>query len=70
MTVALEMFAIAPARGTPALSEDSGDPYLADLAWFPLDDLPDSFRPLALRTLLQEAGSVAALAVVPVAAWG
>ena len=55
---------------TPARRTDSGDPYLADLAWLPVDNLPDSFRPAALRKLLREAGSVAALPAIPVAAWG
>ena len=51
--------------GEPALGDDSGDPYLADLAWHPRTDLPDAFRPAALRDLLAQGP----LAGAPVADW-
>ena len=54
--------------GEPALGDDSGDPYLADLAWHPRTALPASFRPAALRDLLAR-GPVEALPGAPVADW-
>lgn len=54
--------------GEPALGDDSGDPYLAELAWYPRTDLPASFRPAALRDLLAR-DAVAALPGTPVADW-
>ncbi len=54
--------------GTAALGDASGDPYLADLAWHPRTRLPESFRPAALRALL-ETGPLADLPAIPVADW-
>ena len=56
------------ADGEPRLGADSGDPYLAELAWHPREALPASFRPAALAALLADA-SLAELPAAPVAAW-
>ena len=55
--------------GEPSLSVRSGDPYLADVAWIDSHHLPTDFRPPALRTLLQDAGHLAALPTIAIAAW-
>lgn len=55
--------------GTAAISADSGDAYLAEAAWIAAEDLPASFRPAALRALLQEPGGLAQLPAISVADW-
>jgi ADP-ribose pyrophosphatase YjhB (NUDIX family) len=55
--------------GTAAISADSGDAYLAAASWIPVTELPASFRPTALRALLQEPGGLAQLPAISVADW-
>jgi ADP-ribose pyrophosphatase YjhB (NUDIX family) len=55
--------------GEPAISAASGDPYLAECAWLPAAELPDSFRPAALRALLQHPDGLSALPAIDVAPW-
>ena len=55
--------------GEPGPTTHTGDPYLDRIEWFPLDDLPVSFRPRALADLLRQAGSAAALPLIPIGDW-
>ena len=55
--------------GEAALSPDSGDDHLAEAAWLDIGELPASFRPVALRLLLQQPGGLAALPAIDIAAW-
>lgn len=56
------------ADGEPGTTDTSGDAYLADVAWFPRTNLPPSFRPAALRTLLEQ-GPLDSLPTISVADW-
>ena len=56
-------------NGNVALGEHSGDPYLAEIAWFPLADLPVNFRPATLRQLLSNGRDLTQLPTVPVGDW-
>jgi ADP-ribose pyrophosphatase YjhB (NUDIX family) len=55
--------------GEAMLSPASGDAYLAEAAWIPVVELPDTFRPAALRELLQRPGGLDALPAIDLAAW-
>lgn len=55
--------------GEAAISADSGDAHLAEAAWFAAADLPSTFRPAALRTLLHRPGGLAQLPAIDVAGW-
>lgn len=55
--------------GEAALRADSGDAYLAEAAWIAAVELPATFRPAALRTLLQQPGGLAQLPAIDVAGW-
>lgn len=54
--------------GSAALGDASGDAHLAEVAWHPRTALPASFRPTALRVLLESA-PLGDLPVAPVADW-
>ena len=54
--------------GEPAIGADSGDPYLAELAWLPRASLPVDFHPAPLRALLASA-PLADLPAIAVADW-
>lgn len=55
--------------GEPALGSVSGDPYLDQVAWLPIDDLPGDFRPRALRELLAGRSGLEGLGTAPLFAW-
>ena len=55
--------------GEAAISAASGDAYLAEAAWIAPAELPATFRPAALRTLLQQPGGLAQLPAIDVAGW-
>ena len=57
-------------EGTARLGDDSGDAYLAEIAWIDTSELPASFRPAALRELLQRPGGLRALPTIGIAGWG
>lgn len=60
----------AIARGEPGPTAHGGDPYLDRIEWRPIDDLPENFRPRVLAALLRDAGSAAALPLIPIGGWG
>lgn len=55
--------------GEPALGSDSGDPYLSEVGWLPIGDLPDDFRPRALRDLLAGHSTLDGLGSAPLVPW-
>ena len=55
--------------GEAAISADSGDAYLAEATWISADSLPVTFRPAALRELLERPGGLSQLPAIDVAAW-
>ena len=55
--------------GDAAISPASGDAYLAEAAWIAAAELPTTFRPAALRDLLQRPEGLAALPAIDIAAW-
>ena len=55
--------------GEPALGSASGDAYLDRVAWLPLGDLPEDFRPRALRELLHGRTSLDGLGTIPLLDW-
>jgi 8-oxo-dGTP diphosphatase len=55
--------------GEPALVGGSGDPNLLDVAWFPLDRLPEDLRPPALRELIVTHGSLTELPGIALREW-
>lgn len=55
--------------GEPTLGPASGDPYLAEVAWLAIDDLPRDFRPRALRDLLAGRTTLDGLGTAPLLAW-
>ncbi len=57
-------------EGEPGPTDHAGDPYLDQIEWWALDDLPEGFRPSALAALLTAAGSADALPLIPLAGWG
>ena len=57
-------------EGTARLGDDSGDAYLAETAWIDAAELPPTFRPAALRELLQRPGGLSSLPTIDVAGWG
>jgi hypothetical protein len=63
------IFRGAITAGEAAISADSGDAYLAEASWLAADNLPASFRPAALRELLERPGGLGQLPAIDVAAW-
>lgn len=57
------------AGGEAEISPHSGDAYLAEAAWIAADELPATFRPAALRDLLQRPGGLTRLPAIDIAAW-
>ncbi|MGI9187907.1 MAG: NUDIX hydrolase, partial [Gaiellales bacterium] len=55
--------------GEAAITDHSGDAYLAESAWIPVAELPPTFRPAALRELLQRPGGLAQLPAIDIAPW-
>ena len=55
--------------GTAAISAASGDAYLAEARWFDRTELPTSFRPTSLRTLLSGSTPLAELPTIAVGDW-
>lgn len=55
--------------GEAEISADSGDAYLAEATWIAADNLPATFRPAALRELLERPGGLSQLPAIDVAAW-
>lgn len=63
------IFRGAITAGEAAISADSGDAYLAEATWVAADALPATFRPAALRELLERPGGLSQLPAIDVAAW-
>jgi len=63
------IFRGAITAGEAAISADSGDAYLAEASWLAADNLPATFRPAALRELLERPGGLGQLPAIDVAAW-
>ena len=55
--------------GTAEISAASGDAYLAEARWFDRTELPTSFRPASLRTLLSGSTPLAELPTIAVGDW-
>lgn len=55
--------------GEPSPVDGSGDPNLLDVAWFPLDGLPEDLRPSALRDLIRAHTALADLPGIALREW-